>query len=430
MNIKTKGIFIAVALLIFLIPGIGAIYSGVHDYILSSTVSEERYRNIVFAEEYPFPDSETETDADSTITDENPLLRGYLAFSNKWINYFDYYSGKGNVAPSFFYYIYGKSIRALGKNLIADDESSVIRLENGYLTYPDLHPYGSVQLMGIVDFAEWLKSKDIAFLRVLADNKSDYRYAVYPKGFPIKYPIGYADIENEYLEFLDNNGISYLNSREVLVSENDDYYSWFYKTDHHWNVQAGFSVASGIAKKLKVEFGLPVDTDILNRDNFKSVTYENAFLGSQGKKATHGYISPEDFEVYYPQFNTAFSIEVPNMTIDLTDTFENTLIESKYLKTGDYYTNDNYGAFLYGNVPLIRIHNLNCKNGTRALMIKTSEANVVNTYLAFTVEYLDIIDPRHFDGSVRSFIEKTHPDVVLSSASPSKVLDDKMLDIK
>ena len=63
-------------------------------------------------------------------------------------------------------------------------------------------------------------------------------------------------------------------------------------------------------------------------------------------------------------------------------------------------------------------------------MIKTSDANVVDTYLAFTVEYLDIVDPRHFDGSIRTFIEKTQPDVVLTCAYPSEALDNKMLDIK
>ena len=221
-----------------------------------------------------------------------------------------------------------------------------------------------------------------------------------------------------------------MNSGETLVSENENFYSWFYKTDHHWNVHAGFSVASEIAQRLKKEFGLPVDTNVLDEIYFNTVTYEKAFLGSQGKKATHGYISPENFEVYYPLFDTEFSIEIPTKMIERTDTFENTLIESENLKVGNYYINNTYAAFLYGDVPLIRIHNLNCKNGTRALMIKTSDANVVDTYLAFTVEYLDIVDPRHFDGSIRTFIEKTRPDVVLTCAYPSEALDNKMLDIK
>ena len=426
MKLKTKEIFIIAALLLFLIPGIFATYSGVHRIVEKCSNPELKQQDIVIAKEYPFYD----TDTGLPVAGESTPLGKYLTIASEMTEKVDNYSGIKNIVSPIFLNLYGKTMKALGKDFIDDAKNPVIRLENGYLTYPDWYPYESVNLTGIIDFNEWLRTKGIAFLPVIADNKSDDRYAVYPKGFPVEYPGEYADIENEYLKFLDNNGISYLNSREMLVSENEDFYSWFYKTDHHWNVQAGISVASEIAKRLKTEFGLPVDTDILNRNHFQSVIYEHAFLGSQGKNTTHGYISPEDFEVYYPQFNTAFSIEIPNVTIDRTDTFENTLIESKYLKTGDYYTNSNYRAFLYGDVPLVRVHNLNCKNGTRALMIKTSEANVINTYLAFTVEYLDIIDPRHFDGSVRTFIEKTHPDVVLSSAAPSNVLIDKMLDIK
>ena len=422
LKLYAKEIFIAAALFFFLIPGICATYSGVRRAVETIRDPGNDHQNIVFAEEYPFDGA----DPDPAAADESSLPGQYLATAKKLTRYIDNYSGKRNVVSPFFFYIYGKTTDALGKNLIHDAEKPVIRLENGYLCYAYLYSQESVEYAGIIDFDEWLTAKDIPCLTVIPAEKSDDRYAVFPKGFPE----GYAEKENEYLKYLDNNGISYLNAGELLVSENEDFFSWFYKTDHHWNVRAGFSVAAAIAERLKTEFGLPVDTDVLNRKNFSLITYENAFLGSQGKKATHGYISPENFEVYYPLFDTAFSIKIPTMTIDRTDTFENTLIQSEVLKAGDYYTNNTYTAFLYGDVPLARIHNLNCKNGTRALMIKTSDANVVDVYLAFTVEYLDIIDPRYFDGSIRTFIEKNHPDVVLTCAYPSEALDNKMLDIK
>ena len=423
-KLKAKEIFIIAALILFLIPGLCATYSGVHRAVEKFSNPENKHQDVVFVKEYPFPDGVR--DVDLTAADESTLLRKCLAVADKLTNYIDNYSGKSNIVSPFFLDVYGKTTAALGKNLIEDAENPVIRLKNGYLTSTYLYSKEYDEYAGFVDFKEWLSKKDIPFLMVLPADKSDTGYAVFPKGFPN----GDAEKGIEYVKHLDDNGISYLNSGETLVSENEDFYSWFYKTDHHWNVHAGFSVAQAIAQRLETEFGLPVDVNILDRSNFNNVTYENIFLGSQGKKATHGYVSPEDFEVFYPDFDTAFSIEIPTRMIDRTDSFENTLIDSEALKTGNVYTKNAYDAFLYGGVPLARIHNLNCKNGTRALMIKTSDANVVDTYLAFTVEYLDIVDPRNFDGSIRTFIEKTQPDVVLTCAYPSEALDNKMLDIK
>lgn len=421
-KLKAKEVFIVAVILLFLIPGLCAIYSGVHDAIDRFSSPENQYQDAVFAKEYPFHDG----DIDLTTAEESTLLRKYLAITDKLIKFIDNYSGKSNIISPFFLNIYGKTIDALGKDLIDDAENPVIRLENGYLTYTYLYSREYAEYAGFTDFKDWLAKKGISFLMVMPAGKSDTGYAVFPKGVPD------GDVEKgiEYVKHLDDNGISYLNSGKTLVSENGDFYSWFYKTDHHWNVHAGFAVAKAIAQRLKTEFGLPIDTDILNRTHFNLVAYENVFLGSQGKKATHGYVSPENFEVFYPLFDTAFSIEVPSKKIERTDTFEKTLIDPKALKAGNIYTNDAYTAFLYGDVPFARIHNLNCKNGTRALMIKTSEANAVNTYLAFTVEYLDIIDPRCFHGSIKTFIEKNHPDVVLTCAYPSETLANKMLDIK
>ena len=421
-KLKAKEIFIIAALILFLIPGLCATYSGVHRAVEKFSNPENKQQDIIFGEEYPFNGA----DADLTSAGESSLPEKFSAVASKLTEKIDNHSGIKNIVSPLFLDLYGKTMEALGKNLIDDTENPVIRLGNGYLTYTYLYSKESKEYTEILDFNEWLKKKNIPFLFVTPAVKTDNRYASYPKGFPDRN----ADEETEYVKQLDVNGISYLNSVKTLVTENEDFYSWFYKTDHHWNVHAGFSVAEAIAQRLKTEFGLPVDVNILDRSNFNNVTYENIFLGSQGKKATHGYVSPEDFEVFYPDFDTAFSIEIPTRMIDQTDSFENTLIDSEALKTGNVYTKNAYGAFLYGDVPLARIHNLNCKNGIRALVIKTSDANVVNAYLAFTVEYLDIVDPRHFDGSIRTFIEKTRPDVVLTCAYPSEALDNKMLDIK
>lgn len=421
MKLKGKDLFIGAAALLFLIPGIGALYSGMNRAADKYGNSQNKNRNVAFDKEYPFAGEGTDQ---NKATGSN-LLSSYTAVTNKVTGDIENYSGKYNVAAPFFLDIYGKITKALGKDLTEDAERAVIRLNNGYLTYSYLNMQDTVKYEDIGKFNEWLKEKDIPFLSVIPADKSDDRYAVYPKGYPVEN----SETGNRYAGYLKENGISYVESGEVLLSENQDFFSWFFKTDHHWNVRAGFCVARAIAERLNTEFGLPTERDILNRDMFRIATYEDIFLGSQGKKATRGYISPEDFEVYYPLFDTEFSIEIPTMTMKRTGSFENTLVDSEALKVSSNYTDNAYNVFLYGDVPLARIHNRNCQNGTRVLMLKTSEANVVDTYLSFSVEYLDIIDPRLFNGSIRSFIETSHPDAVLMCAYPSEVLNSMMRDI-
>ena len=418
---NAKVLFILTILLLFLTPGICLLFSALY-----SGNEENKQQNISFVEAYPFDAADT-ANVSSTQVNSKPTLLGIYVNAVEKVNLFvNKYSGEKNISSPFFYNVYGKITKALGKNLIEDSESPVIKLKNGYLTTPFLYSQTPEAYKCFSDFNKWMNKKQIPFFTMITADKSDDRHADYPTGVPY----GYSKKEKEYIAYLKDNGIVYLDSRKVLLSENNDFFSWFYKTDHHWNVQAGFSIAAATTKKMKEEFGLNVDVDILDRKNFKSVKYKDVFLGSQGKKVTHGYISPEDFEVYYPVFDTSFSIQIPNIGVDKTGDFKDTLIKSDALKTDYYYLDNAYLAFLYGDTPLTRIHNPKCKNGTRLLVIKESKANAVNTYLAFSVEYLDIIDPRHFDGSVRTFIEKTEPDIVLTCICPPMLGSNEMWDIK
>ena len=420
MKQKSKAIFITAALLLFLLPGIFAVISGTQRAANIIADQKKGVRTIEWAKEYPF------AHADPASAGDSVLFSAYPAAVKKLTAFIDKYSGNSNRISPPFLDLYGKITSALGKQVTDDAESPVIRLQNGYLTFAYFFSQDSVKYPGIVSFNAWLKEKGIPFLSVLPAEKSDDRYAPDPNMFPS----GYAEKEKEYIGFLESGGVQYLNAWESLLAENGDFYSWFYKTDHHWNVHAGFTMAAAIAERLRTAFSLPVEPDVLDITQFKTVTYEGLFLGSMGKKVTRGYIAPDDFEVSYPLFDTSFSIQIPTKAIDRTGPFEDTLIDAEALKGGQVYANIGYGAFLHGDLPLVRVHNLSCKNGTRALMIKNSYANVVDTYLAFTLEYLDIIDPRHFDGSIRTFIEQTHPDVVLTCINPSKDLDAQLMDLK
>lgn len=68
---------------------------------------------------------------------------------------------------------------------------------------------------------------------------------------------------------------------------------------------------------------------------------------------------------------------------------------------------------MYGDRAIIHVENLLSDDTHRILVIKNSKANVITPHLACGVKYLDIVDMRHFTGSIKSFIEQNKPDIIL-----------------
>ena len=90
-----------------------------------------------------------------------------------------------------------------------------------------------------------------------------------------------------------------------------------------------------------------------------------------------------------------------------------TLYYQKGFEYGDYYHTYAYEAYAYGNRPYISIENELADNDRHVLLIKDSFGDAFAPFLALEVRQLDLLDLRYFTGSVQSFIEQHHPDVVL-----------------
>jgi len=299
--------------------------------------------------------------------------------------------------------IFRRTLNLFRRNIFLNGDNPFVKLPNGYYTY--LFPYSdpAESRSSLLDFVGWLKERDIKYLSFIAADKGDDTYAVFPEGIPH----GYSRMAEEYREFNREHGIEFLESRESLVAHNGDFFYWFYKADHHWNAHAGLLMAGETAKRLN-DFKIEADAEAVRPECFELACYPNSFTGSMGRKLVPQY--KEDLEVYFPKEESGFHIQIPSLGIDRTGSFESTLTAGQYLQS----ESTSYSAFLYGDPPLVRIENILSGNTTRVLVIKQSKADVLCTYLAFSVRYLDMIDPRHFYGSIRSFIEQTEPDIVIT----------------
>lgn len=330
------------------------------------------------------------------------------------------FSGEEHPFAPLYYYIFGTTNRLLGRNLTENAERNVFRVDGDKLVYANEFKPAPAACKYISDFSEWLTERGTDFYFVIPASKSDDSIITYPEGFES----GYAESAAALISFLNENSISYLDTRELLLATGEDFLDFFYNTDHHWNVQAGILVADAILEHLADDFGYPVDRTVCDKENYRSVVYPESMLGSLGRKTALGYTKADDMEVLFPNFKTDFYVTLPSDGIAQEGEMDGTLLLPDRIGNDLYNGGTSYCAFLYGDGALARVENRMCDNGVRVLVVKESKANIVDPYLACGVQYLDVIDPRWFPGSIRTFIEETDPDIVLLIANGPNADDD------
>lgn len=218
--------------------------------------------------------------------------------------------------------------------------------------------------------------------------------------------------EDEFLRGLAAHQVPYIDLRDNIEKEGLNQKSLFFKTDHHWLPETARWAAQEIVSELNAEGLLTGDTSLLAADLYERKIYPGLQLGSQGKKVTLAKAQPEDITQFLPRFPTQFHLEIPSMGIDRRGDFS-ILYDQNGLRYGDYYHRSAYESYAYGNRSYISIENELADNDRHVLLIKDSFGDAFAPFLALEIRKLDILDLRCFTGSVRSFIEQHHPDVVL-----------------
>lgn len=312
----------------------------------------------------------------------------------------------------------GYSNRLLGKTDFGE-ANSVVRLSNGHLssTYQwDGHnkPEIDQQAEEIASFADWLDQRGTKFFYVQIPTKID-PYDENPVNKTVNLNNDYYDY---YLSQIQAAGLDTMDLRDTLHDAPKDHYDYFFKTDGHWTLEAGRLAAGAIADHLNgILNSKALDTAVLNPELYSEKTYERWFLGALGRKVTLGYATPDDFTVYYPNFETRFHVNAPDKDLDLTGSFDEVMFNNDLLNTKDYYGTSIYEAVGQGNRPLIQFTNQNSSNDLKVLFIRDSFSLAVIPYFSLMVHQSDWIDVRptngNFTGSLKTYIEDTKPDVVI-----------------
>jgi hypothetical protein len=286
--------------------------------------------------------------------------------------------------------------------------NGVVQLSDGYLTGYVSKKDASQHYEALVELNSFCQNEGINFLYVQAPYKiSEY------DDMDVSGTVDFSNQNaDELLEQLEDAEIDYYDIREA-IHENDLYnHDLFYKTDHHWLTTTGLWAAQNILAYCNENYGWSADLSLLDADQFEYVTYENWFLGSQGKKVTLARCQPDDFTLLYPKYNTSFHYYVPAEGVDTLGDYS-VVYNMSQVEECDYYNLSPYHACNYGDQPLIQIENLLSVDDHKILIISDSFSDCMISCLALAESNVDSLDLRHFTGSVKAYIEESQPDIVM-----------------
>lgn len=220
---------------------------------------------------------------------------------------------------------------------------------------------------------------------------------------------------DELLAGLRANGIEVMDLRENLheaAPTSEAYHRFFYRTDHHWRPQVALLATDLLTRRLEAA-GIPIERAAYNLAKYQVETRPAFFLGSQGKKVTLAKTEPDDFDVVTPDFSVKLHVEMPSLDVDATGGFD-LLLDPRQIERQDYYNLNPYAFYGHGDMPLMRIENLNQPdNGKKVLFIRDSFCDTLVPYFALGCRQLVSLDLRHFTGSLETFIREEKPDVIV-----------------
>lgn len=324
-----------------------------------------------------------------------------------------------------------KNVLALGKKSLDHalglqpvGEDSVIKLLNGYLSYGDEKKVPSDEINEIADsledFNEFLTNQGIGFVYINAGQK------VCP------YDKEMTSLQ-ETREFINGNGdalmaalqarnVPHFDYRDEMIKDQIDWYPAYYKTDHHWTNVTALWAAGVLADKLNTDYGFAFDPKSFDAGNYEMKTYENYWYGGQGRTDLFANSDVEAFTTVFPKYETDYHVEVSTLGLDLSGPYQDSMFDTKtFAEVANYSRQDlltkkdPYSCSRIQNNAVTHIENkLHTDNGgKKILMIQDSFCYFLTGYLASDVQYIDVIHPMAFNGSIRKYVEETRPDMVV-----------------
>ncbi len=315
---------------------------------------------------------------------------------------------------------YGRFFRFIGKKTIATPNHSVLRTEQEfiYLTrFPfecELPPNREQIEPFFGELKTYLDERQIKFLCMVTLTKG-YPLSFYKSDEDYRENIGLNNICSE----LEKLGIAYFDCFAELKKSCVDKEQWFYRTDHHWNIESVFKLMPALVNRLNQDFGFhfPNPDELYREQNFKSFQFPKFFLGSTGRKVGKYFVPADDFSYYIPAFPTDFQLDIVTTEYQRQcreGSFEETIVFDKWIKPKNVWKN-RYAVYWGDDYPECDILNKDAASG-RALVVKDSSSLPVTAFLSLVFKEIKMVDFRfrkEDDRTLYQIIDDYAPDIVI-----------------
>lgn len=247
----------------------------------------------------------------------------------------------------------------------------------------------ALKVKELKDYAE-AKGTEVIF--VIPPPKYNKDCCTYSMGLPLNSKDRVID---ELMFYLNRFEVPTLNYADYMPNTELSYDKVFYKTDHHWTVEASFEGTKILVDRLNEKFGYNLDGSYyLDEDNFTKVIYKDAIFGSIGRSTGACFTGPEDYEAYYPNWDMQFTKETLTSSGEVeykSGGYLDTLIDNSVFSEKNLYKNWTYSMYLSGIRPFERITNLDNPDGMKIFMIRDSYFSPVIAFMAPMVSQIDAI---------------------------------------
>lgn len=280
--------------------------------------------------------------------------------------------------------IYAQVYNALGKN--EENGFKYVRDKNGMMYMGNFWNTSQVSpkeyAMRIVRLKQAIAEKDTRVVVMLYPSLYNEVWTDEYYGIPYT---NYTEMIEELVAYFRYYGIDYIDYNEIYANQGKSAEDLFYKTDHHWRVETAFDGFAILTEHLNEKYGENLDLYYTDLDNYKVETYENYFIGSQGRDAGVSYVGADDFTYIVPCFDTDYIYEYLSTSGDnivFEGDFEDTLMNLRIIEEEDYYERDLYGVYMGSVRRYDNVTNCSVENGLKVLFLRDSFASPLASFFS------------------------------------------------
>lgn len=293
-------------------------------------------------------------------------------------------------------------------NNLADPRDLIVSHKSGFLSF--VYDNGDVTqpMKNVQEFDKYLSDRGIDMLLFIPPYKDGEIHSTY-RGVYHDYS---SELLNDIVQQAQQYGVDCINFLNTVESKGLSEEQLYFRTDHHWLPQSGILGCMSISPWL-INRGYDVNTERFQLSSYNINYAQQPMLGSQGIKTTAAYTDVEYMPILEPLYSTDLTVTNAKAGTTLTGSITDTLYDYSMIQTPSLDSTKHFQFYSYGDPPLLQIHNNQRTDGKRILVIKDSFARVMVPYMCNMAEYIDVIDLRHFDGSLKTYIEENTPDSVI-----------------